>query len=79
MKEQFSKLSPQLRKWLKIFFVLCALVTLADIYVYWNGGKYPWSFFGFYSIYGFISCVVLVIIATKMRQFLMRKEEYYDD
>ena len=33
---------------------------------------------GFYAIYGFVSYVVLVLIAKWLRGFLMRKEDYYD-
>ncbi len=33
---------------------------------------------GFYAIYGFVACVLLVVIAKKMRKLLMRKEDYYD-
>lgn len=33
----------------------------------------------FYPIYGFVGCVVLVVIATWMRTFLMRSEDYYDN
>jgi hypothetical protein len=32
----------------------------------------------FYAIYGFVACVVLVIIATGMRKFVMRDEHFYD-
>ena len=34
---------------------------------------------GFYAFYGFIGCVVLVLLATAMRKVLMRDEDYYDD
>ena len=33
---------------------------------------------GFYPIYGFIACALLVLIAKQMRKPLMRKEDYYD-
>ncbi len=33
---------------------------------------------GFYAVYGFVACVVLVLIAKWLRGFLMRKEDYYD-
>jgi hypothetical protein len=33
---------------------------------------------GFYALYGFVGCVILVLIAKWMRSFLMRSEEYYD-
>ncbi len=34
--------------------------------------------FGFYAIYGFVACVVLVVLAKQLRRLLMRKEDYYD-
>ena len=36
------------------------------------------TIWGFYPIYGFVGCVVLVLVATGMRHFLMRPEDYYD-
>lgn len=36
------------------------------------------NIWGFYPIYGFVGCVVLVLVATWMRHFLMRPEDYYD-
>ena len=36
------------------------------------------NLWGFYAIYGFAGCVVLVLIAKWMRIFLMRSEDYYD-
>lgn len=32
---------------------------------------------GFYPVYGFIGCVLLVVVAKWMRNFLMRSEDYY--
>ena len=31
----------------------------------------------FYAVYGFVACVILVILAAQMRKFLMRDEDYY--
>ena len=77
MMEQFKKLSPGLKKGLTVFFILCALVTLLDLVVH-KHGDYWWNFFGFHSAYGFVACVLLVIIATWMRKPLMRDEDYYE-
>lgn len=33
---------------------------------------------GFYCLYGFVACTVLVICATQLRKILMRREDYYD-
>jgi hypothetical protein len=41
---------------------------------------HPWeSFIGFYAIYGFLACVVLVLIARELRKLVMRDEDYYED
>lgn len=42
--------------------------------------EHPWeAFFGFYAIYGFVACVVLVLLAKEMRKLVMRDESYYED
>ena len=33
---------------------------------------------GFYAIFGFVACVVLVLVAREMRKIVMRREDYYD-
>ncbi|MBU4532752.1 MAG: hypothetical protein KJ650_03800 [Firmicutes bacterium] len=33
----------------------------------------------FYAFYGFVGCVLLVVIAKNMRPFIKREEDYYDD
>lgn len=41
--------------------------------------EFPWeSIFGFYGIYGFVACVLLVVLAKGMRKIIMRKDDYYD-
>ncbi len=58
---------------------VCAGLFVADNYVerYYD---HPWeTLFGFYAIYGFIACVVLVLAAKELRKLIMRKENYYDD
>lgn len=66
-------------KMLKVFYVICALLVLVDFvvhrHVYHDWENIP----AFYAIYGFVGCVVLVVIAKEMRKFLMRGEDYYDE
>lgn len=66
-------------KMLKVFYVICALLVVADFivhrHVYHSAENIP----AFYAIYGFVGCVVLVLIAKEMRKLLMRKEDYYDE
>ncbi len=40
---------------------------------------HPWeSVIGFYALYGFVACVLLVLLAKEMRKLLMRGEDYYE-
>lgn len=34
---------------------------------------------GFYSFFGFVACVALVLAAKELRKLLMRPEDYYED
>jgi len=56
---------------------LCAALFLADFFyhkhVYVTVEDYP----GFYALYGFFMCAMLVICAKGMRVFLKRDEDYY--
>ncbi len=33
---------------------------------------------GFHAAYGFVSCVLLVLLAAQMRKLVLRDEDYYD-
>jgi hypothetical protein len=65
-------------KILKVFYAICILLVVADFivhrHIYHAWEKIP----AFYAIYGFVGCVVLVLIAKAMRKVLMKKEDYYD-
>ncbi len=64
---------------LKGFYVICIILIIADFIIHrhttmgWE--KIP----AFYAFYGFIACVVLVVVAKIMRKVVMRKENYYDE
>lgn len=59
--------------------ILCVVVTLADL-VY---EKHPYFaaeyLFGFYSGFGILAGIGLILAAKAWRRFVMRKEDYYDD
>ncbi|MBF7073306.1 hypothetical protein ISG33_07845 [Glaciecola sp. MH2013] len=72
--------NPENVKWiLRVFYALCVLLVIADFivhrHIYVSFEEIP----AFYAIYGFIACVVLVVIAKEMRKLVMRSENYYDD
>lgn len=57
---------------------VCGLLFVTD-FIYHRHIVHPWEeLWGFYAIYGFVSCVVLVLVAKQMRKLLMRKEQYYE-
>ena len=59
-------------------FAICAVTFAADFFVE-RYVDHPWeALFGFYAVYGFVACVVLVLVAKEMRKVLMRKEDHYD-
>ena len=61
------------------FYASCVLLVLAEFVIH-RHVVHPWEgLFGFHALYGFVACVVLVIIATEMRKLLMRDEDYYDN
>ena len=61
------------------FYLCCVLLVLAEFVIH-RHIVHPWEWiFGFHALYGFVACVVLVLIATQMRRLLMRDEDYYDD
>ena len=68
-----------LKLFLRVFYVSLAVLLVVDFFI----AKHPaFAFEGvpnFFAAYGFISCVMLVLIAKVLRLLLMRDEDYYDD
>jgi len=62
---------------LKLLYTICGLLVVLDFVIhrhtYLDIEKIP----AFYAVYGFVGCVLLVLIAKWMRSFLMRDEDYY--
>ena len=57
---------------------LCGLLLAIDVIVPKHGPFPIEHVFGFYGLFGFIACVVLVLVAKRLRRVLMRPEDYYD-
>jgi cytochrome c oxidase subunit IV len=63
---------------LRGFYILCGILFALDFVVH-RHVSLDWERLpGFYAIFGFVACVLLVLIAKEMRKVLMRKEDYYD-
>ncbi len=64
---------------LHILYGCCAILFVLDFVIH-RHTIHGWeNLWGFYAIYGFVGCVVLVLVATWMRGFIMRPPDYYDD
>ena len=71
--------SRNVKRAIYVLYAVCALALIGDFIVHRHVG-HPWeAIFGFYPIYGFGACVLLVLIAKELRKLLMRKHDYYDD
>lgn len=68
-----------IKRVLYFLYACCVLLFLLDFVIH-RHIVHSWeNVWGFYPIYGFVGCVVLVLVATWMRTFLMRSEDYYDN
>ncbi len=79
-KEQpgFLDKAGRLTKLLRVFYALCTGLFLFD-FVYHRHVIHPWEgLWGFYALFGFVACALLVLAAKQMRKVVMRGEEYYD-
>lgn len=63
---------------LHILYACCVLLFVLDFVIH-RHVMHSWeNLWGFYPVYGFVGCVILVLVAKWMRTFLMRAEDYYD-
>ncbi len=68
-----------IKRVLHLLYACCLLLFALDFLIH-RHVMHSWeNLWGFYPLYGFVGCVILVLVATWMRTFLMRSEDYYDD
>ena len=78
-KKYFFDNPKNVKRLLHILYA-CCVVLLGLEFVIHRHVSHSWeNLLGFYPLYGFVGCVVLVLVATWMRTFLMRPENYYTD
>ena len=67
-----------IRRILILLYACCGLLLALDAFIH-RHTLHSWEqLWGFYPLYGFVGCVILVLVAKWMRGFLMRPEDYYD-
>jgi len=70
---------PKNVKRLLLAFYICLLVLLIIDPFVQKHGDFEWEDMpGFFAAYGFISCVLLIVVARILRLWLKRDEDYYD-
>lgn len=78
-KVYFFDKPENVKRSLIIFYISCGLLFALDFVIHRHVAHDWEKLWGFYPIYGFVGCVLLVFIATGMRTILMRSEDYYDE
>jgi hypothetical protein len=67
------------------FYIVLGMIALAEIVLpmIFHGEEHHFTFEGipaWGSLYGFISCVAIILVSKLIgKVFLMRREDYYDD
>ena len=72
---------PRNIKRLKIgFYIFLGLLVLPDFFMHKHSNfssLETWP--GFYAVFGFISCVVIILVSKLLGFALKKSEDYYDD
>ncbi len=61
------------------FSAVLALVVLAQVVIYVKGYFVVDGWFGFGALYGFVCCLLMVLVAKLLGMVLKRPQGYYDD
>ncbi len=62
----------------KAGFVVLALIVIGEVFIHLHAYFPIAEFFGFNAVYGFLSCVIMVVFAKGLGKFIKRKDDYYD-
>lgn len=72
--------NPKTIRWIRrALYTICALLLIADFVVHRHIYVYFERLPAFYPLYGFVSCVGLVLIAQILRSAVKRDENYYGE
>lgn len=78
-KKHFFDNPDNVKRVLHTLYACCVLLFVLDFVIH-RHVMHSWeNLWGFYPVYGFVGCVILVLVAKWMRTFLMRPEDYYDE
>lgn len=66
------------KRLLRLLYLCCAILLALDFFLHRHSSFFWEKLPGFYPFYGFVGCVVLVLVAKWLRTLLMRPPDYYD-
>ena len=66
-------------KVVRTVYAVCALLFLADLAYHKHPHFAAEEWFGFYGLFAFVGCLILVFGAKAMRVLLKRPPDYYDE
>lgn len=66
------------RKIAIVLYAVCAFLLAIDFWIHKHGPVKIEHLWGFYGIYGFAGCILVILAAKVMRVLLTRGEDYYD-
>lgn len=78
-QQHFFDKPENVKRLLRVFYAICIILALLDFVIHRHVYHSLERIWLFYPIYGFVGCVLLVLVAKWMRTFLMRSESYYDN
>lgn len=61
-----------------LLFVVCGLTIVPDFFTHRHPHFGFDGFVGFYAIFGFVACAVLILLAKLISKILKVKVNYYD-
>jgi hypothetical protein len=65
--------------WIALLSIAAASLVLELMYLRGHGGHWWNAIPGFYMIWGFLSCVVIIVVSKAIgKLILFRREDYYD-
>ncbi len=67
-----------IKKLWKVFLLILAFVVIADFPIE-RHPEFVWQVPGFAAVYGFLSCIFIIVFSKWIgHRWLMREEDYYD-
>ncbi|WP_457590294.1 hypothetical protein [Geoglobus sp.] len=68
-------------RWMRHLYAIAAVLIAADVAYYFIAHPehhFSWEVPAFSAVYGFVMCIVLVVVSKFIGRFIMRDEGYYD-